>query len=76
MPVVVLTIYGYDWIHRFQRWMTAILGITFAIVFVEAINRGGLGGGRGLHSPPLIRGIHGSHRPVRDRHGELGTVRL
>src|ERR1035438_3552416 len=36
VPVVVLTIYGYDWIHRFQRWMTAILGITFAIVFVEA----------------------------------------
>ena len=22
VPVLVLTIYGYDWIHRWQRWMT------------------------------------------------------
>ena len=52
VPVVVLTIYGYDWIHRFQRWMTAILGITFAIVFVEAINRGGpAGAAAGTHPP-------------------------
>ena len=44
VPVIVITIYGYDWIHRFQRWMTVILAITFAIVFIRAINRGGLTG--------------------------------
>ena len=44
VPVVVLTIYGYDWIHRWQRWMTVVLGITFAVVFIQAINRGGLTG--------------------------------
>ena len=41
VPVVVLTIYGYDWIHRWQRWMQVILGITFAIVFVQALTHGG-----------------------------------
>jgi nucleobase:cation symporter-1, NCS1 family len=41
VPVVVLTIYGYDWIHRWQRWMTVILGITFAVVFVQALTHGG-----------------------------------
>jgi nucleobase:cation symporter-1, NCS1 family len=40
VPVVVLTIYGYDWIHLFQRWMTVILGVTFVIVFIQAILRG------------------------------------
>jgi NCS1 family nucleobase:cation symporter-1 len=52
VPVVVLTIYGYDWIHRWQRWMTVILGITFAIVFIQAITRGRLtGAAAGLHPP-------------------------
>ena len=44
VPVVVLTIYGYDWIHRWQRWMTVVLGITFVVVFLQAISRGGLSG--------------------------------
>jgi NCS1 family nucleobase:cation symporter-1 len=41
VPVVILTIYGYDWIHRWQRWMTAVLGVTFLIVFIRAIAHGG-----------------------------------
>src|SRR5580698_7671389 len=44
VPVIALTIYGYDWIHRRQRWMTAILGITFVIIFIQALARGGLTG--------------------------------
>jgi nucleobase:cation symporter-1, NCS1 family len=52
VPVVVLTIYGYDWIHRFQRWMTVILGATFVIVFLQAILRGGLtGAAAGTRAP-------------------------
>jgi NCS1 family nucleobase:cation symporter-1 len=52
VPVVVLTIYGYDWIHLFQRWMTVILGVTFVIVFVQAILRGGLtGAAASTHAP-------------------------
>jgi nucleobase:cation symporter-1, NCS1 family len=43
-PVVVVTIYGYDWIHQFQRIMTPILAVTFVIVFVRAISRGALHG--------------------------------
>jgi nucleobase:cation symporter-1, NCS1 family len=41
VPVIVLTIYGYDWIHRWQRWMSVVVGITFVIVFIQAVNRGG-----------------------------------
>jgi NCS1 family nucleobase:cation symporter-1 len=52
VPVVVLTIYGYDWIHLFQRWMTVILGVTFVIVFIEAMLRGGLtGAAASTHAP-------------------------
>ena len=52
VPVVVLTIYGYDWIHLFQRWMTVILGVTFVIVFIQAILRGGLtGAAASTHAP-------------------------
>jgi nucleobase:cation symporter-1, NCS1 family len=51
-PVVVLTIYGYDWIHRWQRWMTVILGATFVIVFIQALARGGVTGpAAGTHPP-------------------------
>src|ERR1017187_1310946 len=52
VPVVVPTIYGYDWIHLFQRWMTVILGVTFVIVFIQAILRGGLAGAAAsTHAP-------------------------
>jgi NCS1 family nucleobase:cation symporter-1 len=52
VPVVVITIYGYDLIHLWQRWMTVILAVTFVIVFIKAINRGGLtGAAAGTHAP-------------------------
>jgi nucleobase:cation symporter-1, NCS1 family len=44
VPVIAPTIYGYDWIHRWQRWMTAILGVTFVIIFIQALARVGLTG--------------------------------
>jgi nucleobase:cation symporter-1, NCS1 family len=59
VPVLALTIYGYDWIHRWQRWLAAILGITFAVIFVQALAYGGLpASASGLHSPsvPLFMG--------------------
>ena len=46
VPVVILTIYGYDWIHRWQRWMTVILGVTFVVVFIQALGHGALTGPR------------------------------
>ena len=76
VPVVVLTIYGYDWIHRWQRWMTVILGITFVVVFVQAIGRGAPDRAAGQHPPAVVRAVHGGDRAVRDRHSELGAVRF
>jgi NCS1 family nucleobase:cation symporter-1 len=52
LPVIVLTIYGYEWIHLWQRWLTVILGITFVILFVQAVLHGGLRGTvAGTHAP-------------------------
>jgi NCS1 family nucleobase:cation symporter-1 len=52
VPVVVLAIYGYDWIHRWQRWMTVILSVTFAVVLIQALTRGApVGGAAGEHPP-------------------------
>jgi nucleobase:cation symporter-1, NCS1 family len=52
VPVVVLTIYGYDWIHRWQRWMTVVMGITIVIIFVQALARGGpIGAAAGTRAP-------------------------
>jgi NCS1 family nucleobase:cation symporter-1 len=62
VPVLVLTIYGYDWIHRWQRWMTVVLGITFVVVFVQALRYGGRAGaaaGRGTPSFALFMAATG-----------------
>ena len=52
VPVVVITIYGYSLIHLWQRWLTVILGITFAVVFVQAIAHGSLHGAAAGTTPP------------------------
>jgi NCS1 family nucleobase:cation symporter-1 len=52
VPVLALTIYGYEWIHRWQRWLAVILGITFAVVFIQTLSYGGLpASARGFHAP-------------------------
>lgn len=54
VPVIALTIYGYDWIHRWQRWMTAVLGVTFAVVFCQAAVRGTPRGALSAVHPPAF----------------------
>jgi NCS1 family nucleobase:cation symporter-1 len=54
VPVIVLTIYGYDWIHRWQRWMTALLGVTFVVIFIQAVLRGGSAGALSGSHPPAF----------------------
>jgi nucleobase:cation symporter-1, NCS1 family len=44
VPVAVITVYGYDWIHAFQRWMTGLLGVAFVIVLVRALDHRSLTG--------------------------------
>ncbi len=52
IPVVVLTIFGYNWIHLFQRWMTPVLGITFVVLLIQAARHG---------APAGL--AHSGHRP-------------
>ena len=53
-PVVILTIYGYDWIHRWQRWMTTVLAITFLVIVIEAAHRGAPPGTLSAAHPPTF----------------------
>jgi NCS1 family nucleobase:cation symporter-1 len=54
VPVVILTLYGYDWIHRWQRWMTPILGITFIVIFIQALHHGALEGAAASTQAPSL----------------------
>lgn len=59
VPVIVLTVYGYDWIHRWQRWMSVVLTLTFVVVFVQALAYGtptGVTAGTGAPSFALFMG--------------------
>jgi len=60
VPVLVLTIYGYDWIHRWQRWMTPILGITFAVIFIQALHHGSLDGAAASTQAPSFAAFMGA----------------
>jgi len=52
IPVFFLAIWGYKWIHHWQRLLTVILGITFVIVFIQALSYGGLKGApASTHAP-------------------------
>ena len=52
VPVVVLTVFGYDWIHRFQRVMTPILAVTFLVVLFQAVSHGAPTGAAAAMAPP------------------------
>jgi nucleobase:cation symporter-1, NCS1 family len=52
VPVALLTLCGYDWIHRWQRWMTLVLAITFVVVFIRALEQGGLTGPAATNAAP------------------------
>jgi nucleobase:cation symporter-1, NCS1 family len=52
IPVFFLAIWGYNWIHYWQRILTVVLGVTFVIVFIQALSYGGLHGAvSGTHAP-------------------------
>lgn len=35
---VLVAVYGHDFIHLFEKWMSVLLGVLFALVFVLALN--------------------------------------
>ena len=67
LPTIGLAIYGYDWIHTWQRVFTVILGITFAIIFIQALTYGGLPkASAGFHIPALAAFMAGMSLFVMD----------
>jgi nucleobase:cation symporter-1, NCS1 family len=52
VPVAIIALYGYDWVHRWQRWMSLVLGITFIVILIQTLAHGSLPhSARGLHFP-------------------------
>jgi nucleobase:cation symporter-1, NCS1 family len=41
VPVTIIAIFGYDWVHRWQRWATIGLSIAVIIMIIQAIAYGG-----------------------------------
>jgi nucleobase:cation symporter-1, NCS1 family len=37
VPVLLLALYGYDWVHRWQRWMFLVLVLTFVVILIQTI---------------------------------------
>jgi NCS1 family nucleobase:cation symporter-1 len=44
VPVVFITVYGYEWIQLWQRWLAVILAVTFLVLIVQSIRYGSLTG--------------------------------
>lgn len=61
IPVLIITVFGHDWLHRWQRWMSVLLALTFAILWVRALLRGGpTGGAAATGLPPLATFMAGT----------------
>lgn len=55
VPTIVLAIFGYDWVHRWQRWATVILGITVVIMLIQAlVYKPGLSAAEGSWAHPKL----------------------
>jgi NCS1 family nucleobase:cation symporter-1 len=67
LPTIGLAIYGYNWIHTWQRIFTGILGVTFAVILIQALTYGGLPkASAGFHVPALAAFMGGMALFVMD----------
>lgn len=41
IPVTLIAIFGYDWVHRWQRWATILLSITAVVMLIQALTYNG-----------------------------------
>jgi NCS1 family nucleobase:cation symporter-1 len=41
IPVTLIAIFGYDWVHRWQRWATVALAVTAVIMIIQALTYSG-----------------------------------
>jgi nucleobase:cation symporter-1, NCS1 family len=37
IPTIVVAIFGYRWVHRWQRWATVVVGITMLVMLIQAL---------------------------------------
>jgi nucleobase:cation symporter-1, NCS1 family len=59
VPVLLLALYGYDWVHRWQRWMFLILVLTFIVILIQTIIYGS-----SHHFPHSMSGFHLASFPL------------
>jgi nucleobase:cation symporter-1, NCS1 family len=55
IPVTLIAIFGYDWVHRWQRWATILLSITAVVMLIQALTYHGhlAKSASGTTAPPL-----------------------
>ena len=51
IPAVLLAIFGYDWIHRIQPYLTVLLGVSLLVAVIMTATSG----------DPLAKGMGGTH---------------
>ena len=59
IPVALLALYGYDWIHRWQRWIFLVLVLTFVVVTIQTAIYG-----HSHHFPHSMSGFHLASFPL------------
>jgi NCS1 family nucleobase:cation symporter-1 len=59
VPVALLALYGYDWVHRWQRWMFLILVATFVVIVIQTAIYGS-----NHHFPHSMTGFHLASFPL------------
>ncbi len=59
VPVALIALYGYDWVHRWQRWMFLILVATFIVIVIQTAIYG-----QSHHFPHGMSGFHLASFPL------------
>jgi NCS1 family nucleobase:cation symporter-1 len=59
VPVALLALYGYDWIHRWQRWIFLVLVVTFVVIVIQTAIYG-----NSHHFPHSMGGFHLASFPL------------
>jgi NCS1 family nucleobase:cation symporter-1 len=55
VPVVAIGVVGHSWVQYVARGTAVLVGLTVVVVFAQAVARGALPAGQGLHAVPIAR---------------------
>lgn len=53
----LLGIFGYEWMHTFEKWMSIVLGVMFVIITIKIIDVGNFHAAATVHGAGLVGGF-------------------